>query len=65
MGGGLGITIGAPFRIATENTACGMPESRIGYVPDVGASYYLPRLDGEIGTYLSLTGTAIRGKSAL
>ncbi|KAL1709649.1 ClpP/crotonase-like domain-containing protein [Schizophyllum commune] len=62
MGGGVGLSAPAPFRVATENTVFAMPETNIGYVPDVGASYYMSRLDGQLGTYLCLTGTTLRGR---
>ncbi len=65
VGGGVGLSAHAPFRIATENTAFAMPETKIGYCPDVGASYFLSRVDGEIGTYLGLTGDVIRGREVL
>lgn len=55
----------APFRVATEKTVYAMPETKIGYCPDVGASYYLSRLDGEIGTYLALTGSTLTGRAVL
>ena len=55
MGGGVGISALAPFRIATENTIFAMPETKIGLFPDVGGSFFLPRMDGELGTYLALT----------
>lgn len=42
-----------------------MPETLIGYFPDVGASYFLPRLDGEIGLYLGMTGAQVRGREVL
>ena len=42
-----------------------MPETKIGFFPDVGASYYLSRLDGQIGTYLALTGASLSGRTAL
>ena len=61
MGGGVGLSVHAPFRIATENTVFAMPETTIGYFPDVGASFFLPRLDGSLGTYLALTSTQLRG----
>ncbi|OCH92106.1 3-hydroxyisobutyryl-coenzyme A hydrolase [Obba rivulosa] len=64
MGGGVGLCINAPFRIATEKTMFAMPETKIGYSPDVGASYFLPRVDGHVGTYLALTGNAIDGRAA-
>lgn len=65
MGGGVGLAINAPFRIATEKTVYAMPETKIGYAPDVGASYFLSRVDGELGTYLGLTGEDIRGRAVL
>ncbi|KAI5285000.1 hypothetical protein KEM55_000821, partial [Ascosphaera atra] len=55
MGGGVGMSVHAPFRIATEKTVFAMPETRIGFFPDVGASFFLPRMDGALGTYLALT----------
>ena len=42
-----------------------MPETKIGFFPDVGASYYLSHLDGKIGAYLALTGTSLTGRAAL
>ncbi|KAI0345300.1 3-hydroxyisobutyryl-coenzyme A hydrolase [Trametopsis cervina] len=62
MGGGVGLSVHANFRIATENTVFAMPETKIGYCPDVGASFFLSRVDGEIGTYLALTGDSIKGR---
>lgn len=64
MGGGIGLSVHAPFRIATERTVAAMPETKIGFFPDVGASYFLPRLDGCIGTYLALTSETLRGVQA-
>lgn len=61
MGGGVGVSIHAPFRIATEKTLFAMPETDIGFFPDVGATYFLSRLDGEIGTYLALSSARLRG----
>ncbi|KAJ6490643.1 3-hydroxyisobutyryl-CoA hydrolase [Mycena vitilis] len=63
MGGGVGLTAHAPFRVATENTVFSMPETKIGYCPDVGASYFLSKLDGELGTYLALTSDTIKGRA--
>lgn len=65
MGGGVGLSIHAPFRIATENTLFAMPETTIGFFPDVGGSFFLPRLDGEIGTYLALTSERLSGVQTL
>lgn len=62
MGGGVGLAAPASFRVATETTSFGMPETKIGYCPDVGATYYLAQLDGQIGTYLGLTGLNLNGR---
>ena len=61
MGGGVGLSIHAPFRIATENTVFAMPETTIGFYPEVGASFFLPRMDGQMGTYLALTSEQLKG----
>jgi 3-hydroxyisobutyryl-CoA hydrolase len=61
VGGGAGISIHGHFRIATENTLFAMPETAIGFYPDVGGSFFLPRLDGELGTFLALTGHRLKG----
>ncbi|KAK2741313.1 hypothetical protein FQN55_008410 [Onygenales sp. PD_40] len=65
MGGGVGLSVHAPFRIATERTLFAMPETTIGFFPDVGGSFFLPRLDGELGTYLALTSERLSGVQAL
>lgn len=64
MGGGVGLSVHAPFRIATENTIFSMPETSIGFFPDVGGSFFLPRLEGYIGTYLALTSNQLNGVNA-
>ena len=61
MGGGVGLSIHAPFRIATEKTLFAMPETTIGFFPDVGASFFLPRMAGAVGTYLALTSEKLKG----
>ncbi|PVI04281.1 ClpP/crotonase [Periconia macrospinosa] len=61
MGGGVGLSIHAPFRIATENSIFAMPETTIGFFPDVGASFFLPRMEGGLGTYLALTSEQLKG----
>ncbi|KJZ75028.1 hypothetical protein HIM_05514 [Hirsutella minnesotensis 3608] len=61
MGGGVGLSIHAPFRIATERTVFAMPETTIGFFPDVGASFFLPRMNGAVGTYLALTSDRLTG----
>ncbi|MDV6262945.1 enoyl-CoA hydratase/isomerase family protein [Rhodococcoides yunnanense] len=65
FGGGLGISIHGSIRIVTENAVLAMPETAIGFVPDVGSSYFLSRLPGRVGRYLALTGTRITGPDAL
>jgi 3-hydroxyisobutyryl-CoA hydrolase len=65
VGGGFGLAVPAPFRVATEKCSIAMPETKIGLFPDVGASYYMSRLDGQIGTYLALTGTSLTGRATL
>jgi enoyl-CoA hydratase len=61
MGGGVGISQPARFRVATENTRFAMPETGIGLFPDVGGGWYLSRLEGRVGQYLALTGARING----
>lgn len=59
MGGGAGVSINGSHRIAGEGMQFAMPEVGIGFFPDVGATYFLPRLKGYSGTYLGLTGDRI------
>ncbi|XP_044726646.1 3-hydroxyisobutyryl-CoA hydrolase, mitochondrial-like isoform X1 [Chrysoperla carnea] len=61
MGGGVGLAIHSNYRVATENTLFAMPECRIGFFPDVGSSYVLPRMTGYLGLYLGLTGQRLKG----
>lgn len=61
MGGGVGLSIHGKYRIATEKTLFAMPETAIGLFPDVGATYFLSRLKGSLGTYLGLTGHRLKG----
>jgi len=65
LGGGMGLVQGASLRVITERTKMGMPETAIGFFPDVGASYFLSRLPGELGLYLGVTGVQIRAADAL
>ena len=65
MGGGVGISIHAPYRVATERTLFAMPETAIGLIPDVGGTHALPRLPGELGTYLGLTGARLKAADCL
>lgn len=65
MGGGVGISQPARYRIATENTRFAMPETGIGLFPDVGGGWYLSRLSDRLGQYLALTGGRIDGSESL
>lgn len=64
MGGGAGVSLHAKYRIATEHFSFAMPETGIGFFPDVGISYLLARLPNHIGIYLGLTGTRINATEA-
>ncbi len=65
MGGGVGISQPAKFRVATENTRFAMPETGIGLFPDVGGGWYLSRLGGRLGQFLALTGARLDGAETL
>lgn len=65
LGGGMGLVQGADLRVVTERSRLAMPEVAIGYFPDVGGSYFLPRIPGELGVYLGVTGVQIRAADAL
>ncbi len=59
MGGGVGMSIHGSHRVATEKLMFAMPEVGIGFFPDVGASWFLPRLPGKAGAFLALTGARV------
>ncbi len=65
MGGGVGISQPAKYRVATEHTLFAMPETGIGLFPDVGGGWYLPRLEGRVGVFLALTGARLDGAECL
>jgi enoyl-CoA hydratase len=65
MGGGIGISVHAPYRVATEYAAFAMPETAIGFFPDIGATFFLPRLPGQLGIYLGLAGARMQGADAV
>ncbi|MBJ2283416.1 enoyl-CoA hydratase/isomerase family protein [Pseudomonas sp. MF6755] len=65
LGGGMGLVQGADLRVVTDRSRLAMPEVAIGYFPDVGGSYFLSRIPGELGTYLGVTGVQIRAADAL
>lgn len=64
MGGGMGLSIHGDYRIGTDKTIMAMPETSIGFFPDVGGGYFLSRLKGEFGTFLGLTGMHITAGDA-
>ena len=65
MGGGVGLSVHGQYRIATERTLFAMPETGIGYFPDVGGSYFLPRCPDSIGMYLGLSGARLKAGDSL
>ncbi|MCL4125039.1 UNVERIFIED_CONTAM: hypothetical protein GTU68_010513 [Idotea baltica] len=65
MGGGVGLSVHGQFRIVTERTLLAMPEAEIGLFPDVGTSYFLSRLKGNLGVFLALTGHRLKGRDVL
>lgn len=65
MGGGVGLSVHGHYRICTEKTLFAMPETQIGLFPDVGGSYFLPRLEGRLGWFLALTGVRLKGADVL
>ncbi len=65
MGGGVGVSAHGSVRIVTERSRVAMPETGIGFVPDVGGTHLLGRVPGGLGTHLALTGTAVGAADAL
>ncbi|QCI67564.1 enoyl-CoA hydratase/isomerase family protein [Phreatobacter stygius] len=65
MGGGVGVSVHGSHVVAGEKFAFAMPEVGIGFFPDVGATYFLPRIPGEIGSYFALTGARMKQGDAL
>jgi len=65
MGGGVGISVHGSHRIAGDKFTFAMPEVGIGFFPDVGATWFLPRLPGRLGTYCALTGERLDGADAV
>jgi enoyl-CoA hydratase len=56
MGGGVGVSVHGSHRVAGDKFTFAMPEVGIGFFPDIGATWFLPRMPGELGTYCALTG---------
>jgi enoyl-CoA hydratase/carnithine racemase len=65
MGGGVGVSLHGSHRVAGDRFTFAMPEVGIGFFPDVGATWFLPRMPGELGTYCGLTGERLNGADAL
>ena len=65
MGGGCGVSVHGSHRVASENAVFAMPETAIGLFPDIGATFFLNRLPGEVGMYLALTGVRIGATDAI
>ncbi|GAA2251616.1 enoyl-CoA hydratase/isomerase family protein [Streptomyces amakusaensis] len=65
MGGGVGVSAHGSVRVVTERSSVAMPETGIGFVPDVGGTYLLSRAPGELGTLLALTGEPVGAADAL
>lgn len=65
MGGGVGVSEHGSHKIAGDGFLYAMPEVGIGFFPDVGATYFLPRLEGRAGTYLALTGARAKAGDAV
>ena len=65
MGGGIGVSVHGTYRVVTEHAVLAMPETAIGFFPDIGATFFLPRLPGELGVYLALTGARLQGADAV
>lgn len=65
MGGGIGLMCGASHRIVTETSRLAMPEISIGLYPDVGGSYFLPRVKGRLGLFIGMTGVHMNAADAL
>ncbi|KAL2709931.1 3-hydroxyisobutyryl-CoA hydrolase, mitochondrial [Kluyveromyces marxianus] len=70
MGGGVGLATHVPFRVATENTRWAMPEMDIGFFPDVGVTFSVPKIttvggsNGQLAQYLCMTGDILNGADA-
>jgi enoyl-CoA hydratase len=65
MGGGVGISVHGSLRLVTERSRVAMPETAIGYYPDVGSLFLLSRAPGQIGTHLAMTGLSVGGADAV
>lgn len=64
MGGGLGLSMHGKYRIASEHAVFAMPETSIGFIPDVGGSYFLPKMPYRAGYWMGLTGARVQNFDA-
>jgi len=65
MGGGVGVSVNGRYRVGTENIRFAMPEVGIGFFPDVGGTWFLPRFPGKYGHYCALTGARLKQDEAM
>lgn len=65
MGGGVGVSVNGSHRVAGDRFSFAMPEVGIGFFPDVGATWFLPRVPGELGTWCALTGDRLKTADAV
>jgi enoyl-CoA hydratase len=65
MGGGVGVSVHGSHRVAGDRFSFAMPEVGIGFFPDVGGTWFLPRLPGELGTYCALTGERLNAADSV
>lgn len=65
MGGGAGVSVHGSHRVSSERTVFAMPETGIGLFPDVGGAWFLPRLPGQVGLWMALTGARLGAADAL
>lgn len=65
MGGGLGISVHGRYRVTSSSAVYAMPETGIGFFPDVGGSYFLSRMPGQTGLYMGLTGARVKAADSL
>lgn len=65
LGGGVGVSAHGSHRVVTETSRIGFPETAIGFVPDVGATWLLSRVPGELGTRIALSGESVGAADAI
>jgi enoyl-CoA hydratase len=65
MGGGVGVSVNGSHRVAGDRFSFAMPEVGIGFFPDVGATWFLPRMPGELGSWCALTGDRLKTADAV